>query len=112
MPYSDPSKQKQAQHESYIRNKDRIIESSINKIRATREWVAELKSNPCVDCGLSFHWCAMEFHHRDPKEKFKKISTMVTSSSRKKILEEIEKCDLLCSNCHRIREYFERNTDY
>lgn len=43
----------------------------------------------------------MHFHHRDPATKIFKISEGAYRQSRAKILAEIEKCDLLCGDCHR-----------
>ena len=42
-----------------------------------------------------------EFDHTDPKEKKHNVSEMVWHYSWKKILQEIEKCQILCANCHR-----------
>jgi len=45
----------------------------------------------------------MDFDHRDGATKIAEISNLAHSGSTKKLLVEIEKCDLVCSNCHRIR---------
>ncbi len=59
--------------------------------------------NPCIDCGES-NPIVLEFDHRDNVVKFKEISRMIGDGySWKKIEEEIEKCDVRCANCHRIR---------
>lgn len=56
----------------------------------------------CVSCGNS-DVRVLEFHHRSPSIKKSNISAMVHSlTSRDKILTEINKCDVLCVNCHRI----------
>jgi len=62
--------------------------------------VKELKNKPCMDCGGRFPACAMDFDHVRGKKKFG-----VTESTRKwgTVLKEAKKCDLVCSNCHRIR---------
>jgi len=58
----------------------------------------------CKDCGLQFHSFLMDFDHLDPSTKVEKLSDMaVKRRSFKEILEEISKCELVCSNCHRIR---------
>lgn len=55
----------------------------------------------CFECGET-HPACLDFHHRDPKEKEFSIAHMRGGSySLDKIKEEIEKCDVLCSNCHR-----------
>ena len=43
-----------------------------------------------------------EFHHRDPSEKDPTWGKMISNNHRlEALLDEIEKCDLLCANCHR-----------
>lgn len=59
----------------------------------------------CVRCGYDDPR-AFEYHHRDPSQKSFTISSGHMRSN-KAILEEIEKCDLLCANCHRIEHYTE-----
>lgn len=65
-----------------------------------------LKESPCVDCGLSFHPCCMDFDHVRG-DKVLVISKMFTCSWER-VLQEIEKCDLVCANCHRIRTNLRR----
>ena len=78
----------------------------MNRKESKRLQVAYYKeSNPCVDCGGFFSAVAMDFDH-EPGTKFKSISRMVRDEySMARIKEEIEKCDLVCSNCHRVRTY-------
>lgn len=63
-----------------------------------------LKNSPCVDCGGEFPPYVMDYHHRDPLTKSFNLGTS-TRRTWEKVLAEIEKCDLLCSNCHRIRHH-------
>ena len=64
------------------------------------QWFKEYKSTlKCIRCGESNPLC-LEFHHKDPTQKDRAISTM-TRLSPEKVKEEIAKCDVLCANCHR-----------
>lgn len=64
------------------------------------------ENNPCLDCGKYYIHSVMDFDHIDPKNKLNNISILVNSCySIETIQKEIEKCDLLCANCHRMREY-------
>ena len=61
------------------------------------------KENPCVDCGVS-NPIVLEFDHIDETTKFKEVSRMIADGySWVRIQEEIDKCDVRCANCHRIR---------
>lgn len=64
------------------------------------------KNKPCMDCGQSYPYYVMDFDHRDPSKKLFNLADSVTNGkSLKEIREEIAKCDIVCSNCHRIRTY-------
>lgn len=109
MPYKDSIKQKQAQHESYLRNIDKVRQRTTVRRHGMREFIRELKGNgPCLDCDCELEWppFVLDYHHRNPSEKVGSIRKMIAENrSKEMILGEIEKCDLICSNCHRIREY-------
>jgi hypothetical protein len=58
-----------------------------------------LLTHPCVSCGES-NPIALEFHHRSGKDKA--VTEMVASGYPvDRIQAEIDKCDVLCANCHR-----------
>lgn len=74
------------------------------KVAALRQWMAELKSKPCVDCGQTFPICCMDFDHRDGEVKAYNLGSMFAHHySVELITAELAKCDLVCSNCHRVR---------
>lgn len=58
-----------------------------------------LKAAPCTDCASSYPPCVMDFDHRPGTVKLGSVSHLRADL----ILEEIKKCDLVCSNCHRKR---------
>ena len=60
----------------------------------------EYKGGKCQKCGYDSCISALEFHHRDAAEKEFGIA-MSYSLSWKKIRKELDKCDMLCANCHR-----------
>jgi hypothetical protein len=62
------------------------------------------KSKPCMDCGNSYPYYAMDFDHRNPEEKkFGICQAKCGNRSLKTLQEEIDKCDVVCATCHRIR---------
>ncbi len=78
--------------------------------RIIRKWFNEKKSTlSCISCGFS-HPAALDFHHKLPSDKYLDVSKMVERGfAYDRIEAEIAKCDVLCSNCHRIQHYTERN---
>ena len=62
---------------------------------------------PCMDCGGVFDFVAMDFDHRPEETKEFGIGTLgqyvATPERLAKVEKEIAKCDLVCSNCHRVR---------
>jgi 5-methylcytosine-specific restriction endonuclease McrA len=61
-----------------------------------------LKGGCCQACGFDRYEGALEFHHIDPATKDDAIAKMMRHPSSPKILAELEKCILVCSNCHRM----------
>jgi predicted HNH restriction endonuclease len=74
-------------------NKKRNLLSKSIKERLVKEL-----GGACYICGYNKCFEALEFHHKDPAEKDKKISDF---SSYEKAVEEAKKCILVCANCHR-----------
>ena len=69
-------------------------------------WHRSLKDAPCSDCGGRFHHAAMTWDHRLPHTKSYDVSTMISKRhSKRQILAEIAKCDLVCANCHAVRTH-------
>lgn len=102
MPYKDIIKQKQAQHESYLRNKEKT-RKKVQSLRANhREWYnALMKDKCCTYCPENCIPC-LDWHHLDPSTKNENISKMMNSCRTfNTILEEMNKCIVVCSNCHR-----------
>jgi hypothetical protein len=69
-----------------------------------RAIIREAKDRPCVDCGQSYPWYVMDFDHVRG-QKLANISAAAFSWSVPKLLEEMAKCDVVCSNCHRVRTF-------
>jgi hypothetical protein len=62
----------------------------------------KVKSKPCADCRIQYHPVVMDFDHRPGTIKSFNIS-MSWGRSLDVLLAEIAKCDIVCSNCHRLR---------
>lgn len=70
--------------------------------------IEQEKNKPCPDCGNSYPPYVMDFDHVRGV-KFLSVSKMVTYTERK-LRTEIAKCEVVCSNCHRIRTHNRRRS--
>jgi hypothetical protein len=86
----------------YYKNKEHAIQEVERYRRERKIWFETFKSTlKCTKCGESDPVC-LDFHHVDPLEKDFAVSHMyATMYSKERILEEIDKCIVLCANCHR-----------
>lgn len=81
--------------------------ASLNRANAVK-WFDEFRKKlSCIKCGED-RWWVLDFHHRDPSTKEGNIAKLKYKLGRKKMMEEVNKCDVLCSNCHRDLHYQEK----
>lgn len=74
-----------------------------NRQRENKARAVQYKGGKCAMCGLETeHLAVYDFHHTDPAEKEANIAELVFSASWVNIKAELDKCIMLCSNCHRI----------
>jgi len=84
----------------------------IKQHRRNKKILAVLyKGGACERCGYKKSISAMDFHHRDPKEKDFAISRN-TNLAWKRVKAELDKCMLVCANCHRELHEEERGSEY
>lgn len=108
MPHKN-NKQAMERHKKYMKevwypkNRQKHIEYVTKQKAKAMELVEKLKDQPCADCGDQFPRVAMDFDH----VRGKKIMDLSRAARRgwgeAKILAEAAKCDVVCSNCHRVR---------
>jgi hypothetical protein len=112
MPYKDPAKKREKQKEYskkyYELNKDKVLASSGKSRRTKRAEFANFKSRlSCTKCGEN-HPAALDFHHVIPNPANAKITDLLRAGRFSFAMEEImNKCVVLCSNCHRKHHYEE-----
>lgn len=74
--------------------------------QATLAFLRDLRRVPCADCREVFPPHMMDFDHRDPSKKsFPIAAGHALLMSRAKLIAEVEKCDVVCANCHALRTY-------
>lgn len=105
--YQGYCKSCQSEHDKiyYKVNQNRrknIADRNVKRRKDNQLWLRDLKCNlGCMKCSENHPSC-IEFHHRDSKQKEFEISVAVIQGwARKRIIDEIAKCDNLCANCHR-----------
>ena len=105
---ANPERVRATQRKHYQNNKETLREASRRFQDKRNLFYWSLKSQfTCMDCGETNPAC-LDFHHRDPREKTLNIGQFARAVSREKLLAEIKKCDVICSNCHRKRHHSER----
>lgn len=78
--------------------------STRRRCHRRRDLLMAIKSESgCLDCGER-NPIVLDFPHRIPSEKLSNINRARTWRWER-VLKEIAKCDVLCANCHRIREW-------
>ena len=81
--------------------KERFLKNYYITRTSRKEELVKLKGGKCSKCNYNKSLSALSFHHRDPKEKLFGLSKeALWKYSWDKIISEVNKCDLLCLNCH------------
>lgn len=89
---------------NYHKNKDNFIRQKKERDKLIDSLILERKDRPCMDCGIRYPPYVMDFDHRDPSDKDYGVCQMRRRHMGiDKIKREMDKCDVVCSNCHRIR---------
>lgn len=84
-------------HYPYCKSCSNII--SVKRQRDIKLKCLKYKGGCCVFCGYDKYYGALEFHHINPKEK--DFTIAVSCKSFNNLLNELDKCILVCSNCHK-----------
>ena len=114
MPYKTKKERKEYAKEYERKNRDKLSKkrkdwrhANLNKVKLWtvdrdnryRQIMHNLKINGCAICGYNKCMDALDFHHTCLNSKKFYINT--NSMMRKDLIIEINKCILLCANCHR-----------
>lgn len=96
--YRDPKKRSKCRECARAQARERSREKA--------EFLREFKTaRGCMDCGYNEHWCALDFDHRPGEIKLHEPAMLKFCKSWDVIHAELAKCDVVCSNCHRIRGF-------
>jgi hypothetical protein len=107
MPYKDPQKQREAARRHYEKNRGQMIERSRLHKQKQRSKIGAMirkaKDVPCVDCDVRYPYYVMDFDHVRGKKTSNLSAMMHRAVALKTVQAEIDKCDVVCANCHRER---------
>ena len=95
--YSDNKRSILSKEEKRERHNQRVS----NRRRECKRILVEYKGGRCIKCGYDKYIGALEFHHIDPTQKDFNISNKGKTISLENLKKEVDKCDLVCSNCHK-----------
>ena len=113
MPYKDKDKQREKNREyqkkHYEQNKKYYVDKAKEGKQKIKKQFEEFKKTlECEVCGEN-HPATLDFHHKDPSIKEMILSQAVNRNwGWESLKNEIDKCSILCSNCHRKLHYEER----
>ncbi len=94
--------------EYYIKNKARKNAGVRERTKIFKQKCIDYLGGECKICGYNKCIAVLDFHHRDPSTKKFEISRSGLVFSDR-VIRELDKCDLLCSNCHKELHYDDEN---
>jgi len=101
----DPEKRSKWYRERADRDPEFKIKSNernARRLAEVRQFIADFKlAAGCKDCGYKRHHAALDFDHVRGEKRINVCNARSISAA----LKEIEKCEVVCANCHRIRTY-------
>lgn len=95
---------------SYTHGDNQGRASAITAIRhAIKQQLVKYKGGHCENCGYDKCIGALQFHHINPNEKDFDLSSQYNGGhlDMKKLYNEVDKCKLLCANCHSEQHFYE-----
>jgi hypothetical protein len=98
----------------YRDNTDYYRKRNRKRAREIMAFIRQFKEDrpTCADCGLDHPWWRLDFDHLDGSEKTACISQSGSRGwSIERVLEEMEKCEVVCANCHRDRTHARNGVD-
>ena len=84
------------------------------RFRAVKLELLKYKGSRCVSCGYCLYEGSLQFHHRNPNEKefeLSKVKLGTNGMTMEKMKREVDKCDVLCANCHAELHYTDDDFD-
>ncbi len=90
-----------AEKRKYADRRESLIRAVAKRRRRIKELAVEYKGGKCQVCGYDKYQGALDLHHLNQAEKSFGIGDDGYTRSWEKIKAEVDKCILVCANCHR-----------
>ena len=99
----DPIKKREYNQRWYAKDKENQKQRIYRRRAELKLWLKEYKATLSCDRCPEDHPATLEFHHLDPAKKEIAISEVIQVKGwgKERIQKEIDKCIVLCANCHR-----------
>ena len=93
-------------HKNYYPvNRDRFFEYAKKHQKSKKDFIGKLKNKPCSDCGKVYPPICMDFDHIGTNKRLNVSYLLNHGFPMEQIIKEVKKCELVCSNCHRMRTW-------
>ena len=96
-----PNKTRRRETREYKDRAHYLVLAVSKRRRRLKEMAVQLKGGECQICGYNKYIGALSFHHLNEKDKSFDMSTRGLTRSWGRIKTELDKCILVCENCHR-----------
>ena len=110
MPSKPGPAQRERVRQHYRQNPQYYVDKARKRAEAIRSVVDALKARPCADCGVEYPPYVMDFDHLGDQVKVDAVAKLIRNANLGAILAEIEKCEVVCANCHRERTHQRRRS--
>jgi 5-methylcytosine-specific restriction endonuclease McrA len=94
------TKKKRVEKRTYADRRAYMVMAVTRRRKKLRQMARDYKGGKCIVCGYKKCQRALSFHHVNPKNKEFDLSSRGLTRSWERIKKEIDKCVLLCANCH------------
>lgn len=101
MCYNNVMKPIRKDERTYADRREYIMQAVAKRRRAIKTKSIEYKGGKCQLCGYNKYVGALELHHLNPSDKTFAIGEKGYTRSWERVKAELDKCILLCANCHR-----------
>lgn len=106
MPRVDREAQNAYNRRHYRKNRQYYVDKAARRRQGIYAEVAAIKEAAgCADCRGRFPHYVLDFDHVGDDAKVADVATLIRDGNRRAIASEIDKCEVVCANCHRVRTW-------